>query len=125
MSIIAEVAALLAARARRAGSAASAEAGAAELEHSLLSHTREELKRADAKASTLLAGALVVAGVGAGSGQAAQGVRPSPPARALWGLAVVAAAVGIALLCATIYPSDRARRARAARPFVSYFRPVP
>jgi hypothetical protein len=87
--------------------AAVNDTAAVNLASDLLRETREEVTRADGKASTLLAAVVVVSGLFVASTLAGQwsplGLRPAAQV-ACW-LAVIVIAAGIVLLCACIYPN--------------------
>jgi Family of unknown function (DUF5706) len=108
---------MLARRRERKGPAGD-DASAVELARNLIGETREEIGRADHKAATLLAGVLVAAGLVAGRSQP-PALRLAP-ASALWWIAALATGVGVALLCACVYPAGTRRQDRLAR-HVGYF----
>jgi hypothetical protein len=90
------------------------------LARELRAETRREIERADAKASTLLAGGLVVVGFTLNTVHGSLGELTI--SHALWWLAMLAILVGLAFLCACIYPRGTSeRRARLSRHVVGYF----
>jgi Family of unknown function (DUF5706) len=90
------------------------------LAREVLAETRQELARADGKASTLLAGALVAAGI-IGSALSASHWSPDrlqPLVAALWAAAALGGATCLACLLAVIYPR---RRAQSGHHVLGYF----
>lgn len=85
---------------------ANGDAAAIALARELEATTRADLARADDKASTLLAGSLVALGIVGSALVTGQWSpwRMQPVPAALWGLALLIALVGLALLLAVIYP---------------------
>jgi hypothetical protein len=107
-----------------ASTRAKREAAAIALARALMAETREELARADSKASTLLAGAMVAVGVVWSALAAGQWspLRVRPAAALLWWPAVVCALAGLGCLVAIIYPAGgRASRRTSGRHMLGYF----
>lgn len=73
----------------------------------LLRETREEIGRADAKASTLLGAVVIVLGVFAAGALAGtwSPLTLTPASATAWWTGVILAGVGVGFLCACIYPN--------------------
>jgi hypothetical protein len=83
------------------------DAAAVAMASDLLKETREEIGRADAKASTILGSVVIVLGLFVAAGLAGNWdpLRLSPFAAGMWWIGVVLASTGVVLLAACIYPN--------------------